>query len=203
MDKEKLLQFWQNLSLIQKIGIISVILIVLLWIFLLSPKLEKFKNLKLKTTKINGELQQERLRLINANKEIKKLSGYKEEVQRLETKLEYFKNQLISEDKILNLADILTFKENSIEYLLFTAKPTTKNGKVTEEGGQSKEEDRLYKKLPIEVKIESTYFLLSQYLNYIEKSDFPISVDKVVVKKIEDSYNKINTNLKLTVYVAK
>jgi len=187
-NKEKFLQIAENLSVKQLISIASGVLLILLWIFL-NPKLGKLESLKSEIRETNIKLQQERISIINADKSIRELPTYKEKIQDFESKSEEAKRHLFLEDEITSLVNMLTFKEDSISYLLFET--------------QTIEEEDLYKALPINIYLECTYPLLCQYLNYIEEMMFFVKIDEITIKKIEGSYNKISTELKLTAYVAK
>jgi len=185
---DQLKEIWKNLSKKHRIGVISIILIILLWL-LLSVKLGSLKNTKQEIGFAYNKLMQESIRLKNANKKIKEISTYQKQYQEIVDELKNFENQLILENELINLTNILTFKESDINYRSFGTNPMI--------------EEKLYRELPIKIILESTYLLLGQYLKYIEESSFIVSIDKVSIEKQRGSYNRINVNLDLMAYVTK
>lgn len=194
INKDTVLKFWQGLDFKYKIGIIIVLGMLVLW-FMLSPKIDKIKKARSELTGLKNKVNKKRLKLVNINKEVKKIPQLEKELRNIKNTLKKFNRRLISGDERTKLINILTFKEQEIEYSFFNIKISQKY--------TGEEKEKFYKKYPIEITLYSTYLLLGKYLRYIEDINFAIGIKEITVNKVKDSYNNIETKLKLVAYVAK
>lgn len=194
MDKENILKVWYNISVKYKIAIIFIIGIALLW-YLLGSKLNKIHKARNEVISLRNKVQKKKVQLENLNKELKKIPILKRELKEIENNLEKTKGRLISGEEKTKLVNILTFKENEIDYSSFNIE--VPEGKSSDDGRQ------LYGKYPIKINLNSNYLLLGEYLNYIENTDYVIRIKEVSIEKIKGSYSRIRTKINMVGYVAK
>ncbi len=186
--KKKIGNFWAQLSNKNKIIIFSLVSLFLLFMFF-SPKYKELERMRSEKIKIKSKLDQKKLNLIDAQNEAKNIQKYEREYIEIKSKIDGFKKSLMSERDLINLINILTFRENDIDYLLFISEPI--------------EDSKVSKRLPIKIELEATYFLLSKYIDYIEQSNFIIDIKKFNIEKKKNSYDKIKASLLLAVYISK
>lgn len=169
------------------IGILSILVLVSYFNFLIKPQLDRTIRVFQKTGKVGGELKAALFNIENIEKFKSDMDGYRQKVSKYE-------KMLPAEQEIPSLLESLSQMANTSNVKIDAITPFMKNE-------EKKQSGQAYREMSIKINAKSGYHELGRFLASLENSDRFMKVVGMKVKANKATPKKHDVELVVITYI--